>query len=69
MITYKVVDNCKGLYTYGIIAVDSEEIIAEIDDVTANRKALTELAELMNRDRLSLLHFKDAVEDFLVREY
>ncbi|MCD7822866.1 MAG: DUF6514 family protein [Oscillospiraceae bacterium] len=72
MVTYKVtesLDERKGICTYGIAAVDSGEILAEISDISANRAALSELSQLMNREKLSLIHFKDVVEDFLFMEY
>ncbi len=68
MITYKVT-LCKGLSTYGIIATDSDGVIEEIPDISVNREAVYELAKLMNREQLSLVHFREAVEDFLVRVY
>ncbi|MCD7846691.1 MAG: DUF6514 family protein [Oscillospiraceae bacterium] len=68
MVTYKVIE-CKGLSTYGIIAVDSDEIIEEIPDISANKEAIIGLANRMNHDRLSLIHFCDVVEDFLISEY
>ncbi|MCC8131881.1 MAG: DUF6514 family protein [Oscillospiraceae bacterium] len=68
MITYKVT-LCKGLSTYGIIATGSDGVIDEIPDISADREAVYELAELMNREQLSLVHFRDAIEDFLVRVY
>lgn len=69
MVTYKIVESCKGVCTYGIVAVDSEEIIAEISDISADKEAVAELAELMKRYQLSLIHFKDVIEDFLIKEY
>lgn len=69
MVTYKIVESCKGVCTYEIVAVDSEEIIAEISDISADKEAVAELAELMNRYQLSLIHFKDVIEDFLIKEY
>ncbi|MCD7770752.1 MAG: DUF6514 family protein [Oscillospiraceae bacterium] len=69
MVTYKVIGDCKGVCTYGIIAVDSDRVLDEIKDISVNKNAVEELAWLMNREQLSLIHFRDAVEDFLVREY
>ncbi|MCC8196132.1 MAG: DUF6514 family protein [Ruminococcus sp.] len=68
MITYKVIRR-KGLSTYGIIAIGSDGLVEEITDISADREAVYELAEFMNCGQLSLVHFRDAVEDFLVRVY
>ncbi len=69
MVTYKVF-RCKGKATYGIVASDSEGCkVCRIDDISANGEAVFRLTELMNREQLSLVHFRDAVEDFLVVEY
>ncbi len=69
MITYRIAD-CKGKTTYGIIALDSDGVeVAKIDDISANKKAVTELSELMNREQLSLIPFRDAVDDFLISQY
>ncbi len=69
MVTYKVINNCKGVCTYDIIAVDSDKVLDEIKDISVNKKEVAELVLLMNHEQLSLIHFRDAVEDFLVREY
>ena len=58
--------------SYGIVAyADAEEdgtatIVASVHDITADRRALSELVETCNRLGLSLLHLNDVVEDFLV---
>ena len=76
MITYKAVgkkrlkENCKDIFIYSIFALDSDgRRIAEIDDVSADKDAVAELVEIMNRECLSLVHFRDVVDDFLVMKY
>ncbi len=69
MVTYKVIEECKGISTYGIIALDSDKVVSEIDDISVNRESVEELVCLMNREQLSLIHFRDAVENSIVSEY
>ncbi|MCD8006309.1 MAG: DUF6514 family protein [Oscillospiraceae bacterium] len=76
MVTYRVIgklvndDSCKGVCSYSIIALDSDgRNVAEVDDISVNREEVTGLAETMNRNSLSLVHFKDVIEDFLCLKY
>lgn len=76
MITYRAVgkrcfsENCNDIFLYSIVALDSGgRKIAEIDDVSADKDAVAELIEIMNRSCLSLVHFKDVIDDFLVMKY
>ncbi len=76
MITYRAVakkcskENCKDIFAYSVIALDSDgRRIAQIDDVSADKDAIAELIEIMNRECLSLVHFRDVIEDFLVMKY
>ncbi len=56
---------------YGVVAYsDSDEdgtitIVASVHDVTADKRALSNLVLLCNRLELSLIHLYDVIEDFL----
>ena len=58
---------------YGIVVYydfDEENtavIVDSIRDITSDKESLEELVRLFNKFELSLLHFHDAVEDFLTR--
>ena len=57
--------------TYGIAAYNvanaesSTVIVASVSDITIDRKRLEALVELCNREKLSPIHLKNVVEDFL----
>ena len=56
-------------HTYGLtakqISSDGRHIKTEIGDITTDLAAAQDLAGRFNQGRLSLIHFKDAVEDWL----
>ena len=56
------------LITYGIAAYDPVSpltVVARISDITSDKKRLEILVDLCNREKLSLVHLNDVVEDFL----
>ena len=73
-ITYGIVKEtyCLGRsarISYGIAAYASAEdtatVLAYIGDITSNEEKLLKLVLRCNEFELSLLHFKDVVEDFI----
>ena len=69
--THNSVDG--NTYTsYGIAAYaraehsDTVPMIASINNITTDRKKLTELVQSCNLLKLSLIHLNDVVEDFLI---
>lgn len=50
--------------TYGIIATEGERH-ERIDDISENKEAVEKLAEVCNRERVALVHFRAVVEDFI----
>ena len=52
--------------TYGIRASQDGKILAEIKDISPDFKAVQALADKCNRYQVSLLHFQDVVEDFIL---
>ena len=56
-------------HTYGLVAKqmssDGRHIKAEIGDITTNLTAAEALAGRFNSGELSMIHFRDAVEDWL----
>ena len=56
--------------TYGIAAHNTthpETVIACISDIASDKKSIECLVDLCNREKLSLIHLNDIVEDFLCR--
>lgn len=75
-ITYGITEEIYTLGTnsrraFGIAAyADADEdgtttVVAAVHDITSDRKRLERLVEVCNRERLSLVHLYDVVEDFL----
>ena len=72
-IKYSVIESRASLVlpfqiTYGISAHDTSPkntVIAYIGDITSDKKSLEHLVVLCNREKLSLIHLKDIVEDFI----
>ncbi len=51
---------------YGIVAFDEDDKeIYRFDGVTADKNALKELVDACNRGRLSSVHIKDVLNDFV----
>ncbi|MBO5024251.1 MAG: hypothetical protein J6D11_08100 [Clostridia bacterium] len=69
--TYIVISN-KGFTTkdecaeYGIAAESAGKILERICDVTTDFDEITKLVEKCNKYKLSLVHMKDVVEDFIL---
>lgn len=52
---------------YGIVGFDeNEQEILRVDSITCDRASLEELIECCNKGKLSCLHIKDVVQDFIV---
>ncbi len=57
--------------SYGVAAYADVEsngtatVVAQINDVSLDKKSVTELVERCNRSNLSLCHLNDVVEDFI----
>lgn len=75
-ITYEITEETYSLDTstrtsYGITAyADGNEngtaaIIDTVHDITSDKQALTELVALCNRLKLSTIHLRDVIDDFL----
>ena len=53
--------------TYGIVAEGQDgATLDRIDDITRHKSSLETLVLKMNQNHLSLRHFRDVIEDFLV---
>ena len=52
---------------YGIRAKENEKVLGEIKNITVSEEKAQEMAYLFNKHSLSIIHFKEAVEDFLVK--
>ncbi len=69
-----VTEDIDEVLTYGIaVCCQATMILAACDtfaflysDLTTDKDALVSLVELMNRERLGLIHVEDVIEDFLV---
>ena len=63
--------NGKIRISYGLVACvaknddDISTIVATVSDVTCDREKIERLVRNCNEMRLSLIHFNDAIEDFL----
>ena len=71
-IKYTVVESApsaetNSTVTYGITAYDvsSDKVVAHIGDITCDKARIEHLVELCNRGKLSPIHLRDVVEDFL----
>ena len=57
--------------TYGLIAVQETyekwHVKAEIYDITTDLSDALDIAHTFNHNKLSMIHFNDAVEDWLAR--
>ncbi len=49
----------------GIAAYEGAHLIEQIRDITTNRAEAEQLAKKLNQMEVSLLHFRDVVEDFV----
>ena len=65
--TDTVHDEARTTHTvYGIEAIgDGGKILLSISDVFFDRQRAKDFADLCNREKLSFLHFRDAIEDAL----
>lgn len=52
---------------YGIRAKENTKVLSEIKNITVSKEKAQEMADLFNKHSLSLIHFEDAVCDFLVK--
>lgn len=70
--TYSIIENnvCGesgiGCVVYGIAVLNlTGETIDSISDISCDKTECEKLAELFNKEKLSPIHFYDAVEDWL----
>jgi len=55
-----------GVAAYADVGQDSASaVLASAHDVSSDREKLSELIQKFNRSALSLIHFDDAIRDFL----
>ena len=55
---------------YGIEAIDSDlRILLSIHDIFFEKQKASDFVDLCNQCGLSLIHLKDAAEDFLAAQY
>lgn len=77
-VTYGVVKEVyllgeKQRNAYGLVAyADAEQdetatVVASAHDISSDMESVRELAERCNQGNLSLIHFGDIVEDFLIQ--
>lgn len=63
---HRVEDESLGEYvTNGICLHEGDAMIDEIRDVSSNQVLTQQLAELLNKDQVSEMHFRDVVADFI----
>lgn len=51
---------------YGIGVYDNSRLSYSIDDISASETSVRKLATMFNKNNLSVVHFRQAVEDYLV---
>ena len=58
--------------SYGIAAIDRDDgekiILGAVVDVAENREKVDLLADRLNKEKVLLEHFREAVEDFVDKE-
>lgn len=55
-----------GIAAYGDADIDgTATVLLHVSDITCERDRITELVELCNRMKVSVLHLHDVVQDFL----
>lgn len=55
----------KSYRAYGIAASDGQTI----EDISAERRPIKKMVHTINRLKLDPVHFRDVVEDYLLRNY
>ena len=53
------------MYTYGIDVICDAEKCMAIEDISTDSECVEALKELCNRCKVSPLHIKDVIEDFM----
>ena len=53
--------------TYGIEYETENKVICGIKDITLNYSDIKSLCNLLNRNNVSIVHFFDIIEDFMVK--
>ena len=53
------------LKSYGIAVEDGRKKLDEVNDISIDREKVKKLAETFNELELSLVHFRDVLEDLL----
>lgn len=51
----------------GITAVEDSEALDEIADISADRELVCRMADMLTRCEVSIIHFRDVVEDLLAQ--
>ena len=51
----------------GILAYESEHIADCVEDVVSDYGEAGELVQMLNQNEVSVLHFRDVLEDYLVQ--
>ncbi|MEG1447903.1 MAG: hypothetical protein RR048_03500 [Oscillospiraceae bacterium] len=58
-------DEKQKYFSYGIQAVTNLCVLKEIDDISLDEGSVMLLAEILTREKASILHFEDIVLDFI----
>lgn len=58
-------DAKEGNISSGIAAYEGEHLVEQIPDITTDHAAAERFAQTLNSMEVSLLHFRDVVEDFV----
>lgn len=58
-------DNAEEYFSYGIKAIQNSCVLQEIDDISIDENAVILLAEILTREKASIIHFEDIVLDFI----
>ena len=60
-------ENGVGFLYIGILAYENEHIADCVEDVVSNYGEAGELVQMLNQNEVSVLHFRDVLEDYLVQ--
>ena len=64
VMTEQLVD---GLCLCGLAAVEDDRILDELTDISIDRSIVHEMAETLTRCEVSIVHFREVVEDLLAQ--
>lgn len=57
-----------GYQTHGIMAMDGDRIVDEIEDVSLDGETVERWVRALNHGKASLLHFREVLEDLMAQE-